>query len=249
MLFRHIKGHPYLKLGEALHTETGETLVVYQALYGDFAQFARPKPMFESRYPENDPAAPPRFAPLDEPALAGLPATPTVIRALFFARQAHEAIGQVRKYTGEPYWLHPLSVARRVAEVSADEALIAAALLHDVVEDTPTPLERIEQLFGAAVARLVAEVTNVSRPGDGNRSRRKALDFAHIAKASPAGQTLKLADLLDNIVSVIERDRDFARVYLPEKAQLLNALTEGDPRLLRAAQAVLATAMASLATG
>lgn len=249
MLYRHIKGQPYLKLGEARHTETGEPLVIYQALYGDFAQYARPKPMFESRYPENAPDAPPRFAPLTEPALAGLPATPLVIRALFFARQAHEAIRQRRKYTNEPYWLHPLSVARRVAAVVSDETVIAAALLHDVVEDTPVTLAQIEDLFGPRVARLVEELTNVSRPEDGARAVRKAKDLQHTAQASPNGQTAKLGDLIDNAESILRHDRAFARVYLREKQALLDVLTQGHPDLLAQAREVVREGLRALQTG
>jgi hypothetical protein len=75
---------------------------------------------------------------------------------------------------------------------------------------------------------LLPALTDVSRSADGNRKARKALDRAHTAKASPAAKTIKLADLIDNTKSIVEHDPEFARVYLAEKAALLEVLKEGD---------------------
>lgn len=85
--------------------------------------------------------------------------------------------------------------------------------------------------FGAAVAALVIEVTDVSRPSDGNRAARKAKDRDHLAKASPDAQTIKLADLISNTQSIVEHDPAFARVYLAEKEALLDVLTRGNAML------------------
>jgi hypothetical protein len=82
-------------------------------------------------------------------------------------------------------------------------------------------------------------LTDVSRPEDGNRAARKAIDLAHTAKASPAAKTIKLADLIDNTRSIVERDPDFAKVYLQEKARLLEVLQEGDPTLMAMAREYL----------
>lgn len=161
-----------------------------------------------------------------------------------FADAAHRSVNQVRKYTGEAYIVHPREVAAMVAETGAEEEVIAAALLHDVVEDTPVTNEEIESRFGRSVARLVAEVTDVSTPADGNRAARKALDRAHLAAASGAGQTIKLADLISNSRSILTHDRNFARVYLREKALLLSVLTRGDRRLHEVATAIVDRATA-----
>ena len=150
--------------------------------------------------------------------------------ALDFATKAHE--GQVRKYTGEPYIHHPIAVARLVASVTDDRAMIIAAILHDTVEDTDATLDEIEHLFGADVASLVEALTDVSTPQDGLRHMRKEIDRLHTAKASPRAKTIKLADLIDNSGSIIERDPKFAKVYIGEKKPLLEVLTEGDPFLL-----------------
>jgi guanosine-3',5'-bis(diphosphate) 3'-pyrophosphohydrolase len=117
--------------------------------------------------------------------------------------------------------------------------MIAAAYLHDVVEDTPVTLEAIELEFGAEVARLVEELTDVSRPEDGNRKTRKAIDREHSAAASPEGQTIKLADLIDNSETITKHDPDFAKVYMREKRALLEVMSDGDRDLQARAWAIL----------
>src|SRR2546423_8807341 len=69
--------------------------------------------------------------------------------------------GQVR-HSGEPYLIHPLAVADFLAEMKLDAVAIAAGLLHDVVEDTLTTIERIRELFGPDVAHVVEGVTKIS---------------------------------------------------------------------------------------
>jgi (p)ppGpp synthase/HD superfamily hydrolase len=160
-------------------------------------------------------------------------------RAAAFAAQRHGAIDQHRKYTGEPYITHPEAVASIVRTVTHTEEMLAAAWLHDTVEDTQTTLDEIRAEFGDAVASLVEQVTDVSRPSDGNRKARKALDREHIAKAGPEAKTIKLADLIDNSTSIIERDPKFAKVYLEEKSALLEVLREGDPSLWASANTIV----------
>ena len=106
-------------------------------------------------------------------------------RARVFATAAHAAVGQTRKYTGEPYVVHPLEVANIVLSVGGTEAMVAAAMLHDVLEDTGVTFDLLEDEFGEEVAQLVLWLTDVSKPEDGNRSTRKALDRQHSA-AAPA---------------------------------------------------------------
>lgn len=169
-----------------------------------------------------------------------------VERAFIYADAAHRCVGQVRKYTGEPYILHPLAVATLVSSVRHTGVMLAAALLHDVVEDTPRTLEDIGREFGDEVQELVFWLTDVSCPSDGNRAARKALDRARIARAPEAAKTIKLADLIDNSRSILAHDRHFARVYLPEKAALLEVLTQGDAALLAQARALVEEALRTL---
>jgi (p)ppGpp synthase/HD superfamily hydrolase len=135
-------------------------------------------------------------------------------QAKAFATRNHAAIGQTRKYTGEPYINHPAAVVEIVRCVAHSPEMIAAAWLHDTVEDTHVTLADIHEEFGPKVATLVEMLTDVSEMSDGNRAIRKAIDRMHTAQASPQAQTIKLADLIDNSDSILAHDPQFARVYL-----------------------------------
>jgi (p)ppGpp synthase/HD superfamily hydrolase len=154
-----------------------------------------------------------------------------IIRARVFATAAHAAVGQVRKYTFEPYIVHPAEVASIVMSHGGTDAMVAAAWLHDVVEDTGVTIETIRAEFGTEVAELVGWLTDVSKPEDGNRATRKAVDRAHTAEAPAEAQTIKLADLISNSKSIMEHDPAFAKTYLEEKRLLLAVMTKGDPGL------------------
>lgn len=155
--------------------------------------------------------------------------TDLVRRARAFAAAAHA--GHTRKYTGEPYIVHPIAVSETLAELGHPDEVVAAALLHDVVEDCGVALETIAAEFGPGVAALVEQVTDVSRPHDGNRTRRKEIDRLHLARATPGAKSIKLADLIDNTRSIVAHDPHFAAVYLREMRALLPVLHGGDPRL------------------
>ena len=106
--------------------------------------------------------------------------------------------------------------------VSLNDEMRAAALLHDVVEDTQVSIELIKREFGKCVATLVEGLTDVSKAEDGNRAKRKEIDRQHIAKQSAACKTIKLTDLISNSRSILQHDKDFAKVYLKEKKALLD---------------------------
>jgi (p)ppGpp synthase/HD superfamily hydrolase len=159
-----------------------------------------------------------------------------VERARVFATAAHAAVGQVRKYTFEPYIVHPAEVAKIVRDAGGSEAMVAAAWLHDTVEDTGVTIETIRAEFGVEVAELVGWLTDVSRPEHGNRAHRKSLDRAHSAAAPAEAQTVKLADLIANTRSIMAHDAAFAKTYLEEKRLLLAVMTKGDARLMAEAK-------------
>ncbi|WP_440616938.1 HD domain-containing protein [Cysteiniphilum sp. 6C5] len=161
-----------------------------------------------------------------------------VAKADNFAASKHN--GQLRKYTGEPYIVHPRAVKALVGQVDHTEEMLIASLLHDTVEDTDTTLSEIEASFGKEVAELVYWLTDVSQPDDGNRAIRKALDRAHISKAPPAAKTIKIADLIDNSKSIFQYDKQFGKVYFKEKILLLEVLKEGDQTLLDMAHQIIA---------
>ncbi len=170
-----------------------------------------------------------------------------IAAAAEFARAAHESIDQRRKYTNAPYIVHPQAVATTVASVTDDPATIAAAWLHDVVEDTPVTLEQLEAEFGADIAELVSDLTNASTPADGNRRQRKAIDRQHTAKADARAKTVKLADLIDNLSDIADADPGFARIYLSEKELQLEVLTEGHPELFQRVQKIILDGQRALA--
>ncbi len=151
-----------------------------------------------------------------------------------FAVQAHGP--QKRKYTGDPYIVHPIEVSQIVKTVPHTNAMIAAAILHDVIEDTEATYDDVAVNFGTVVADLVDELTDVSKPEDGNRAVRKALDRAHLAKASADAQTIKLADIISNTKDIKANDPKFAKVYIPEMKALLEVLDKGDKDLIKKAE-------------
>lgn len=157
-----------------------------------------------------------------------------------FAREAHESIDQRRKYTNDPYIVHPTAVAHLVASVTDSCEMIAAAYLHDVVEDTPVTLDDlVDAGFGRSIACLVDELTDVSKPEDGNREKRKAIDRAHTAKVSIRAKTIKLADLIDNSHTITLYDSGFAEIYMREKLLLLDVLKDGDKTLYAQASKIV----------
>jgi hypothetical protein len=158
-----------------------------------------------------------------------------VERARAFAIDAHRGVGQLRKYTGQPYEEHLRRVAEIVAGVSDDGETIAAAWLHDIVEDTPVTIEDVGRTFGPGVRELVDALTDVSRPHHGNRAARKALDREHLAHAPARAQTVKLADLIDNCQDICRHSPGFGRVFLKEMAEVVAVLTQGDATLHRRA--------------
>ena len=94
-----------------------------------------------------------------------------------YASEAHQ--NQVRKYRPEPYLNHLRNVAFLVAQFNGDEHQIAAAWLHDTVEDTAITLQQIESLFGADIRALVEELTDVYTKAAYphlNRASRKRLE-------------------------------------------------------------------------
>lgn len=157
--------------------------------------------------------------------------------ALSFATAAHGH--QKRKYTGEPYIVHPIAVAETIRRVPHTGEMIAAALLHDVVEDTSVTLNDINEQFGEKVTQLVAWLTDVSTPFHGNRDTRKTLDRLHISLAPPEAQTIKLADLIDNAKSIRMHDHKFWNVYRIEKVRLLEIMDKGDPELTEQARTLI----------
>lgn len=161
---------------------------------------------------------------------------PLVCKALSFAEMAHA--GVPRKFTGEPYVEHPKRVAARLAALGFRPEVVAAGLLHDVVEDTHIVAAVIAAEFGPDVAALVAEVTKPVVVGI--RAVRKAAFRAQLAKASYEGASIKLADEGDNSRDVAELSPEFAALCMPEMRDDLAVLGHGHPVLVAELAANLA---------
>jgi (p)ppGpp synthase/HD superfamily hydrolase len=153
---------------------------------------------------------------------------PLIKKAAEFAAMAHA--GVFRKWSGEPYIEHPKRVAERLAALGFPAEVIAAAYLHDVVEDTHISAAVLAAEFGPEVAALVAEVTKPVVKA--NRAGRKAAFRAHLAKSSYYGASIKLSDELDNSSNVAELAPEFAEIYLPEMREELKVLGHGHPELV-----------------
>lgn len=172
-------------------------------------------------------------------------------KALEFAKMAHE--GQKRKYLGEDYVVHPMRVAALIehyispsCSTDGAEYVVSAAYLHDVIEDCDFCYMDIAERFGPGVADLVMEVTNPSIGSGENRKVRKEMDLKHLANSGYFGASIKLADMIDNIPSIVAYDPGFAKTYLKEKLKVLDVLKHGHPELYRIAKATVEKGMEQL---
>lgn len=154
--------------------------------------------------------------------------SPLVAKAIQIFRHAHGGIDQRRKYTGEPYTVHTEAVADLIAQHTKDPNVIAAGCGHEVIEDVPGYGEaRVCLELNHRVGELVAEVTNQYTTKNFpkmNRAERQKLEVKRLAGISPDGKLIKLADVAHNVSNIEERDPEFARVYMAEKAALLPVL-------------------------
>jgi (p)ppGpp synthase/HD superfamily hydrolase len=157
-----------------------------------------------------------------------------------FADQAHGS--QLRKYTGERYIVHPVRVMKMVSEYSKDICMHAAALLHDVLEDTAVTEAEIntalEKVFSkedvAQTLKLVIELTDVfvkEKYPKIKRRARKEKEAQRLSQVSADAQTIKYADIMDNVKDIFNEDTGFARVYISEAKKMLLLMKDGNPAL------------------
>ena|SRR3990172_379326 len=157
-----------------------------------------------------------------------------VERAIEFAEQAHGRIGQVRMGTKVPYIVHPMRVMRRVmSHPGASQEMIAAAVLHDTVEDTGVSLEDIRDQFGTAVADIVDDLTNrytKDRWPQHNRSSRKQMEIDRLSRASREAKIIKMIDRIDNLHEGGFSGK-FMKLYADESRALADAVGDADSAL------------------
>lgn len=158
-----------------------------------------------------------------------------IYNSYLYSAQAHE--GQYRK-TGEPYIYHPISVARILAEMHMDSKSIAAAILHDVIEDTEATKENIAELFGDDVSELVDGVSKLTHIQFKNKKEQQAENIQKVLLAMTRDIRvimIKLADRLHNMrtlgVMRPEKKRRIARETLEIYVPIANRLGINSLRL------------------
>ncbi len=142
-----------------------------------------------------------RFEDLVEKVRASNPEADIELLRRAYVFSAFEHKGQVR-HSGEPYLVHPLEVADLLADMKLDVVAIAAGLLHDIVEDTQTPIERIGELFGTDIAHVVEGVTKLGAIQFASSEERQAENFRKMLLAMVDDIRVilvKLADRLHNM--------------------------------------------------
>jgi (p)ppGpp synthase/HD superfamily hydrolase len=127
--------------------------------------------------------------------------SPALYDAIQLAARAHHH--QVRKGTEIPYIVHPLAVAGLLIRVSTPETAVIAALLHDVVEDTPVTIQEILSRFGPEVADLVTALSEPDKKAPWEDRKAHTIDYLE-KKATDDVLLVALADKLDNIRAVRE---------------------------------------------
>jgi hypothetical protein len=162
---------------------------------------------------------------------------------LEFVKEQHST--QVRKYTGEPYWTHPLAVAELVDEYKSDSFsngdlfTIEISLGHDLLEDTSCTVETLRkklseigypylnaEIIVSGIRHLTDTYTKEAYPKL-NRAKRKAMEAERLGEIPSNCQTVKYADLIENLSSIVEHDKSFAVTYLQEKKELLKNMRGG----------------------
>lgn len=148
--------------------------------------------------------------------------------AIIYATTLHE--GKIRKLKNIPYILHPLEVAQIIATMTEDQEIMAAGVLHDVVEDTDTPLDAIREKFGDRIAALVASETENKYPGEDKAltwKRRKEESLLVLKNSKDIGvKMLWLSDKLSNI-------RSLSRIYDERGKDVWNSFNQNDSMMHR----------------
>jgi len=166
--------------------------------------------------------------------------------------------GQVKRYIGDPYFVHLLAVAKMAKDAIALGYEIG--LCHDLLEDTRvTTRGLIDVLIGfgynnaeaeyitACVVELTDLFTSAAYPKLG-RNKRKRQEDLRLQSISPAAQTIKYCDLIDNMPLVLKYERKHAKAYLQRKRKLLLGMTEGDAGLHQKALQIISDGMLDLVT-
>jgi (p)ppGpp synthase/HD superfamily hydrolase len=165
---------------------------------------------------------------------------PVLEKVRDFADKAHGT--QMRKYTPERYIVHPVRVMETCRKYDNSLPVLAAALLHDVLEDTEVKVNELLHFLRSIMnnkeadktLQLVIEMTDVYVKANYphfNRRKRKEKELERIELTSPEAQTIKYADIIDNSNEITQQDPDFAPRYLKECRAILKKANKGNPEL------------------
>ena len=163
---------------------------------------------------------------------------------LNFATKAHK--GQKRKYTNDDYINHPIAVAKIVKSIGGSDAQVLAAILHDVIEDTKVDraelktflLMNLPKKLATETYNMVDDLTDVFVPEDFpnmNRTDRKIAESDRLSKTPAKSQTVKYADIIHNLDSIMKHDEGFAKKFIEEKDRLLSKMNKGNNKLYKKA--------------
>ena len=147
-----------------------------------------------------------------------------ILKGYYYAKEMHNRYTKPR-LSGEPYFTHPVAVAKILIEMGADATTVTAGLLHDVIEDTPITKEKLIKEFGSEIANLVDSVTKVTRYDMPKDQIALATDrkFMNALLRDPRTALIKLADRLHNmrtadswpIETQIRKAKENFAVYIP----------------------------------
>jgi len=172
-----------------------------------------------------------------------------------FADKAHG--DQLRKYTPDRYIVHAMRVMLICQEYTDDPQILAAALLHDVLEDTPVDKEELKTFLmkvmepekAITTLNYVVELTDVYTKEDYpglNRKKRKMKEAERLEETSSESQTIKYADIIDNSMEIVEQDVNFAPVFLSECHDILKRMPNGNPELYQRALEIVEEALKTI---
>jgi (p)ppGpp synthase/HD superfamily hydrolase len=175
-----------------------------------------------------------------------------VEKVKMYADEAHG--DQMRRYVSERYIVHPIRVMEIVRDYSQELSLLAASLLHDVLEDTEVTDGELKSFLDSVMDReesdktfeLVKELTDEfikAKYPALNRRTRRTREAERLAEASSDAHTVKYADIIDNVNDISQHDKDFALTYIRESKQLLCHMDKGNPDLYARAMSVVNEAM------
>lgn len=151
--------------------------------------------------------------------------------AMAFAEYAHGINDQKRKYTDDSYHTHLKEVGLILQQFGSSEEEVVAGILHDIIEDTLFTEKSIKEKFNSKISSLVVENTS-PRIGK-NRKERHQNNLIYFSGISLSAKKIRMADMISNLKDIKDKDPKFARIYIPEKRELLELFKDADSNLYR----------------